>query len=417
MVEIDRRYETNNLMTSEFQKEWTEKSPKSKLNSIKRIFNNRRLDNIPEAKAMKDKLLNREYREVQRLAWMKIKECDWKLGPNSLAHIGNYINKLKSSNRITSSTNSEIWNLMQDVWEIQNMNDTIQIQHAEQQYLKIHGTMDDNEFKALFSWRERLQQWQFWDCYLVSAINELSRAQHFDTLMRTWFQRVMRTDDWSYWYQIKVPLWEPSWRKIFIKDEELRVAKIQWNDGYKFLELAYAKNKLRPNNKAWNKYAPITESEFAKIKWWWTKEVLETFLWKHNISFNTFWDDRREKPLSQISQAERNNILWFFKNYHPGIWNKFLSLSSIYGSDTQWYQVWNNTIYHWHAYSVTKVNKDPEWNVLSINVLNPWNDPTWKRQWRQKQTFTIDEFFQSFSYMSYWQIKTNTFLDNKGIPS
>jgi hypothetical protein len=31
------------------------------------------------------------------------------------------------------------------------MNDTIQIQHAEQQYLKIHGTMDDNEFKALFS--------------------------------------------------------------------------------------------------------------------------------------------------------------------------------------------------------------------------------------------------------------------------
>ncbi|MBR6907136.1 hypothetical protein IKN40_01150 [bacterium] len=68
MVEIDRRYETNNLMTSEFQKEWTEKSPKSKLNNIKRIFNNRKLDNIPEAKAMKDKLLNREYREVQRLA-------------------------------------------------------------------------------------------------------------------------------------------------------------------------------------------------------------------------------------------------------------------------------------------------------------------------------------------------------------
>ena len=292
MIEIDRRYETNNLMTSEYQKEWTEKSPKSKLNNIKRIFNNRKLDKIPEAKAMKDKLLNREYREVQRLAWMRIKECDWKLGPNSLAHIGNYINKLKSSNRLTSSTNSEIWNLMQDIWEIQNMNDTIQIQNAEQQYLKIHGTMDDAEFKALFSWREKLQQWQFWDCYLVSAINELSRAQNFDTLMRTWFQRVMRTDDWSYWYQIKVPLWEPSWRKIFIKDEELRVAKIQWNDGYKFLELAYAKNKLRPNNKAWNKYAPITERENKKIKWWWTKEVLETFLWKHNISFNTFWDDR-----------------------------------------------------------------------------------------------------------------------------
>jgi hypothetical protein len=68
MVEIDRRHETTQLTTSEYQKEWTEKSPKSKLNNIKRIFNNRRLDNIPEAKAMKDKLLNREYREVQRLA-------------------------------------------------------------------------------------------------------------------------------------------------------------------------------------------------------------------------------------------------------------------------------------------------------------------------------------------------------------
>jgi hypothetical protein len=68
MVEIDRRHETTRLTTSEYQKEWTEKSPKSKLNNIKRIFNNRKLDNIPEAKAMKDKLLNREYREVQRLA-------------------------------------------------------------------------------------------------------------------------------------------------------------------------------------------------------------------------------------------------------------------------------------------------------------------------------------------------------------
>jgi hypothetical protein len=67
MIEIDKRYETS-LTTSEYQKEWTEKSPKSKLNDIKRIFNNSKLNNIPEAKAIKNKLLNREYREVQRLA-------------------------------------------------------------------------------------------------------------------------------------------------------------------------------------------------------------------------------------------------------------------------------------------------------------------------------------------------------------
>jgi hypothetical protein len=75
MIEIDRRYETE-LKTSEYSKEWTEKSPKSKLNNIKRIFNNSRLDSIKEAKAMKDKLAKCEYREVQRLAGMKLKDCD-----------------------------------------------------------------------------------------------------------------------------------------------------------------------------------------------------------------------------------------------------------------------------------------------------------------------------------------------------
>jgi hypothetical protein len=75
MIETKRGYETE-LSTSEYSKEWTEKSPKSKLNNIKRIFNNSRLNNIKEAKAMKDKLENREYREVQRLAGMKLKDCD-----------------------------------------------------------------------------------------------------------------------------------------------------------------------------------------------------------------------------------------------------------------------------------------------------------------------------------------------------
>jgi hypothetical protein len=31
------------------------------------------------------------------------------------------------------------------------MNDTIQIQNAEQQYLKIHESMNDEEYKQLFS--------------------------------------------------------------------------------------------------------------------------------------------------------------------------------------------------------------------------------------------------------------------------
>ena len=416
MIEIDRRYETE-LKTSEYSKEWTEKSPKSKLNNIKRIFNNSRLDSIKEAKAMKDKLARREYRELQRLAGMKLKDCDWKLGPNSLAHIGNYINKLKATHRITSSTGAQIWHLGHNIWEIQNVTDTLQIQHAEQQYLATHETMSVAEYNSLFSWKENLQQWQLWDCYLVSWLHELARAQHFDTLMRTSIQRV-RWNDWSWaqWYQIKIPLWEPSWRRIYLKDSEVSIAKIRWNKWYKLLELAYAKNKLRKNDRNWNKYAPITPDELKRIEWGWTHEVLTTFLGKQNIWFNDFWtmkNYKNGKRLSSSSSQAKTEITNFLKNYNPKIWNKFVSLASLKGSsDTKSYTVWWKTLYHRHAYSLSWVKKDSAWNIASIRVLNPWNA---KWAWKNYQDFTPNEFFNSFSAMSCWKIKTNNFLDQKSL--
>jgi len=401
------------LITSEYAINWTEKSPNSKLKMINSILNNQKLSKIIEVRKLKDKIVNRKFRDFQKLVWVPFNRCDWKLWAESLSYFKNFIDRITKQNRTFTQTNSYLSSLHWNIWQIENLSDTLQIQHNEAQYLASYETMSQGEYNKLFSWRDRLQQWQLWDCYLVSGINELARAQHFDTLMRTSIQRVRWKDGSGSWYQIKIPLWEPSWRKILFKDSELSVAKIRWNIWYRLLELAYAKNKLRKNDRKWNKYRPITSAELEGIRWWWTKEVLETFLWKRNISFNTFWDWDRKEPLHKMPWLIKNQITWFLKNYVPSIWNKFVSLSSIWWeSDTKQYTVWWKIMYHKHAYALTWVNKDSKWNIKTITVLNPWNA---KWSWKNYMSFTLDEFFKAFSYMSCWKIKTRTFLGNKAI--
>ena len=194
----------------------------------------------------------------------------------------------------------------------------------------------------------------------------------------------------------------------------MSVAKIIWKDGYKLLELAYAKNKLRKNDKQGNKYSPITEWEFAKIEWWWTQEVFTTFLWKNNIGFSDFWsmkNYRDNKTLSQLWKVAKKEICNFLKNYNPSIWNKFVSLASLpWSSDSKSYTVWWKKIYRRHAYSLTWVNKDSKWEIKSIRVLNPWN-ADWA--WNNYQDFTLNEFFNSFSAISCGKIKTKEFLNHK----
>ena len=335
------------LITSEYAINWTEKSPNSKLKMISSILNNQKLSKIIEVRKLKDKIVNRKFRDFQKLVWVPFNRCDWKLWAESLSYFKNFIDRITKQNRTFTQTNSYLSSLHWNIWQIENLSDTLQIQHNEAQYLASYETMSQGEYNKLFSWRDRLQQWQLWDCYLVSGINELARAQHFDTLMRTSIQRVRWKDGSGSWYQIKIPLWEPSWRKILFKDSELSVAKIRWNIWYRLLELAYAKNKLRKNDRKWNKYRPITSAELEGIRWWWTKEVLETFLWKRNISFNTFWDWDRKEPLHKMPWLIKNQITWFLKNYVPSIWNKFVSLSSIWWeSDTKQYTVWWKIMYH-----------------------------------------------------------------------
>ena len=406
------RKNNDTLITSEYSKDWTEKSPNSKLNTINSILNDKRIQNINKIKELKVKIKNREYRSLQKTVWVPFNRCDWKLWPESLSYLKNYIDKLTKENHISIQTNSYLHNLQ---WNLENFTDTLHIQNNEAQFLASHETMSQSEYYSLFLGKERLQQWQLGDCYLVSWINELARAQHFDTLIRTSIQR-MKRDNWELWYQIKIPLWEPSGRKIYLKDSEIKVARIRWNKWYKLLELAYAKNKLRKNDKNWNRYAPITPSEIQKIEWWWTHEVLTTFLGKENIWFNDFWtmkNYREGKRLSTLPLKVKNEITNFLKHYDPRIWNKFVSLASLTGSsDKNSYNVWWKILYHRHAYSLSWVKKDSAWNLVSIRVLNPWNT---KWAWKNYQDFTPSEFFNSFSAMSCGKIKTRTFLDNKSV--
>lgn len=418
MVEAYRS-KTDYMSTSETAKNWTETSVNSKLRNINKILSDSKLQNINEVKNLKDKIKNREYRNFQKMVWVPYSKCDWKLWKESLDYFYIYIKKLWETHNITLEVRGATLNLAKEVttiydvnraaWDVGNYIDTTRIQRAEANYLSRYETMNESTYNKLFSWKERLQQWQLGDCYLVSWIHELANAQHFDTLMRTSIQR-MKWKNGDLWYQVKIPLWEPSWRKILIKDSELNVAKIRGNNWYRLLELAYAKNKLRKNDRKWNAYAPITHSELGKIAGWWTKEVLETFLWKNNISFNTFGDRNRKNAMSTMYWDNKKQIIWFLKNYKPSIWNKFVSLSSIWwNSDKIKYTIGWKTMYHKHAYALKWVAKDSKWNIKYIRILNPRNE---KWEWKNYQNFTLDEFFKAFSYMSCGKVKTQTFLNN-----
>lgn len=60
------RKSNDTLITSEYSKDWTEKSPNSKLNAINSILNDKRIQNIKKIKELKVKIKNREYRSLQK---------------------------------------------------------------------------------------------------------------------------------------------------------------------------------------------------------------------------------------------------------------------------------------------------------------------------------------------------------------
>ena len=434
--------ESAHLTTSEAAKKWTEGSPKSTLNEV-----NSRLSSAKskEAKELKNFVNNREYKDFQKKIWMKWYDLDWKIWPRTLAAFNNYLEKVEQTNSTIHKTDNELHNLKDDVQdkkqdtpqedtyreleqvfqdyvhrpEYQQLTDSARIHKNAREYLSQHESIDEHIYNGLFSGKESIRQWNIWNCYLVSWIMELANADYFDTLMRTSISRVRFKDDWQLWYNIRIPLWEPNGRDILIKDLEIPKAKLDWNIGYQLLELAYVKNR-RPNDKNWNKYAPISEWEYQNTVWGSTAEVLQTFLGKNNIWFSNFWSYdiiKNRKTLSYLSQDRKTEINNFFTNYNWTIWNSFAFLATApwakWEWDTESFLVWWNRFYHNHAYALQSVEKDWMWNVSRINIRNTWNDQ--HRDWKWDLALTLDDFFNAFSYIEVWRIKADTFLDNKWI--
>lgn len=91
------------LITSEYAKNRTEKSPNSKLKDILNILNNPKLQKVKEFKELKNKINNREYRTFQKIIWVPYNKCDWKLWKETFEYFSNYIDKLKKEDNLFAS--------------------------------------------------------------------------------------------------------------------------------------------------------------------------------------------------------------------------------------------------------------------------------------------------------------------------
>jgi hypothetical protein len=383
---------------------------------------------------LKDLINKREYKDFQKKIWIKsFYDLDWKIWPRTLATFNTYLERVEWTNQTLQHTNQELHNLQsnvkvdnsnnnnnsEDVFqdyvhrpEYHQLTDSAKIHKNAREYLSKHETLSESAYNHLFAWKEQLQQWQIWNCYLVSWLIELSNTDYFDTLMRTSITRVQFKDDGSLWYNIRIPLWEPDGRDILIKDSEISMAKINWSVGYKLLEIAYVKNR-RKNDRQWNEYAPVTEWEYQATVWWFTDEVVKTFLWRHNMSVSFLWNNWR--TLSTFSPKRQQEIEGILKNFNPSIWNSFISLVTPPAPwwDSSAFNVWRHTIYNKHAYAVSSVQKDSSWNIAYINIKNPRNDRY--TPWGTDISLTFDEFLNSFSYIWVCKIKADNFLDENWI--
>lgn len=420
--------EAAHLTTSEAAKRRTETSPKSKLNEVNSRLNSAKSN---EAKQLKDLINKREYKDFQKKIWITwYYDLDWKIWPRTLEAFNTYMEKVERTNETVHQTNQNLQNLQNDVInnnnnnnqqvfqdyvhspEYQQLSDSAKIHKNAREYLSKHESLSEADYNRLFAGKEQLSQWQIWNCYLVSWFIELANTDYFDTLMRTSITRVQFKDDGSLWYNIRIPLWEPNWRDILIKDSELIMAKINWNVGYKLLEIAYVKNR-RKNDREWNKYSPVTEAEYLATVWWFTDEVVRTFLWRHNMSVSYLWNNWR--TLATFSQARRQEIEGILRNFNPSIWNRFISLVTPPAPwwDSSAFNVWWHTIYNKHAYAVSSVQKDRNWNIAYVSIKNPWNDRY--MPWGTNINLTFNEFLSSFSYIWVCKIKADTFLDDRWI--
>lgn len=391
---------------------WTETSPNSKLENINTELSSFSWNKVDK---LKELIKKREYVKFQKEIWLtNKKDLDWKLWQWSLNKLKTYLKTLDETEAKEVNLDEErkkVDNLCLSIITPENINGRInqtdelrqKIGKAAKKYLSKYEKLSTSDCNLLFSKRLELRQWYLWDCYLIAWLIELSNSQYFDALVRTSISRV-RCNDWGLWWVVKIPLWEPDARDILIKDNELYKARVNWDIGYKLLEIAYVKNR-RPNNKTWNEYYPVTDEEIDSIEWWYTLDALKTLLWKKNVGSCDFWSFENAKKwldLHNLPQSAKNEIKNYLKNFDWSTWNNYTEIGTFNIST----KVWKYELFPSHAYALVGVETE-NWEITYINVKEPRGKDN-----AGNLRLTLDEFFDAFAYIKVGKINVDTFLDD-----
>lgn len=257
---------------------------------------------------------------------------------------------------------------------------------AELNYLMLYKKLSYKDYFELFNRFVDVRQWSLWDCYLVSSIKSLARSRYFDTLMMT---SIQKNKDGS--FNLYLPLWNPSWKKIHISREELKLAKINWSDWYKILEVWFAKEVLLRKNwlllYIWDMPdIKLTRDSMNGIIWWNSFNALAILLWPFNV----------KRQLINNNLKCKNFIINELKKFNPRNWD-LIVISSCrrpewVPSSQKTYKINGRSMYYNHAYSLYAVEK--RWDhIESVTLEDPTNN-------KKKIKLTLLWFMLSFYQMT-----------------
>lgn len=270
---------------------------------------------------------------------------------------------------------------------------------GEELYLNAFRRLSHEDYQNMFKWFKDIRQWTLGDCYVVTAIKNIARSKYFDVLMMTSLERTGEDS-----FNLYMPLWEPKWVKVKITNKDLESAGLHGSIWYKILEVWFAKYLLFKKGIIDNTSIIMTDKLMKKIESWSAWDAMLTLLWPKSFSNVRLTDDAKNKL----------TILNYLYSFDPkNLWSiSVTSKIKEWKNDQKFYELWWETIYYGHAYSVCGVQK--KWDTIEYVVLdNPWN--TNKKVWWKKIKLKISDFLDCFTFVNVGKT-TNNFLNFKTSP-
>lgn len=262
-------------------------------------------------------------------------------------------------------------------------------------YLSMFQKLSYKDYQNMFKWFKDLEQWRsLSNCWVIAAIKNIARSKYFDVLMMT---SIEKNGDDS--FNLYMPLWEPRWIKVIITNKDLETDGSSWPIWYRILEIWFAKYLLFQKRIIPNTSVTMTNELMKKIEWWIAWDAMSTFLWPKSFSYTRLEDDIKDKVAIL-------NCLYSFdpKNLSPIF---VTPINKDWKSDKHFFELWWETIYHGHAYSICDIEK--KWDIIKYVVLdNTWN--TDRVKWWKTVKLKLSDFLNCFSFLYPGKI-TDNFLN------